>query len=163
MALRERLVTAARGLAGLLTTLRERPLVRFVLVGGFVTAVNNGLFNLVPYLAQDRSTPYVLLANAIAFTVAANIGYQLHSRITFRAGRHWRGFSAFAVVGLVGLAINTAALFLFLLPFDSNHPLALNIAWAGAAAVGALWNYQGYRLFAFGGRGRRRNRADVTA
>ena len=158
-------MTAARGAAGFLTALRERPLVRFAMVGGFVTIIDFGVFNLVLLLAHEVSKPYVLLANTISFAIAANVGYQLHARITFRSSRDWRGFAAFGIVALAGVSIYNAALFLLLLVVDSNHPLALNLAKAGAVAVAAIWNYQGYRIFAFGDRrrGRRRHHADVAA
>ena len=152
----------ARGATTLLTALRERPLVRFVIVGAFVTVVDFGVFNFVLLLVHEISRPYVLLANTISFAVAANVGYQLHARITFRSSRDWRGFAAFGVVALAGVSIYNAALFLLLLAVDSNHPLALNIAKVGAVCVAAIWNYQGYRIFAFGGR-RTRHRADVAA
>jgi len=158
-------VTTVRGATALLSTLRERPLVRFAIVGAFVTIIDFGVFNLVLLLAHDVSRPYVLLANTISFAIAANVGYQLHARITFRSSRDWRGFTAFGVVALAGVSIYNGALFLLLLAIDSNHPLALNLAKAGAVAVAAIWNYQGYRIFAFGGRrrGRERHRADAPA
>jgi putative flippase GtrA len=158
-------VTAVSSATGLLAALRERPLVRFALVGAFVTVVDFGVFNLVLLLAHEVSRPYVLLANTISFAIAANVGYQMHARITFRSSRDWRGFAAFGVVALAGVSIYNGALFLLLLAVDSNHPLALNVAKAGAVAVAAIWNYQGYRIFAFGGRrrARGRHRADVAA
>jgi len=153
------------GASGLLAALRERPLVRFAIVGGFVTIVDFGVFNLVLLLVPEISRLYVLLANTISFAIAANVGYQLHARITFRSSRDWRGFAAFGMVALAGVSIYNAALFLLLLVIDSHHPLALNLAKAGAVAVAAIWNYQGYRIFAFGGRrrARERHRADVAA
>lgn len=156
-------MTAVRGIATLLSALRERPLVRFVIVGGFVTVVDFSVFNLVLLLAHEISKPYVLLANTISFAVAANVGYQLHARVTFRSGRHWRGFAAFGFVALAGVSIYNGALFLLLLLVDSDQTLALNLAKAGAAGVAAMWNYQGYRIFAFGARSRGRHRADVAA
>ena len=152
-----------RPLTTLIRALQQRPPVRFLLVGGLVTAINFSVFNLVLFLAHDISRPYVLLANTIAFAVAATAGYQLHARLTFRANRDWRGFAAFALVAVAGVSIDNATLSLLLLPFDSNHPLTLNGAKAGAAVVAALWNYQGYRIFAFGRRWRRPEPADVTA
>jgi putative flippase GtrA len=150
-------------MTALFVALQQRPLVRFVLVGGFVTAVDFAVFNLVLLLAHDVSRPYVLLANTISFTVAACVGYQLHARVTFQAGRDWRGFTAFGLVAIAGVSIYNAALFLILWPVETNHPLALNLAKAGAVAVAAIWNYQGYRLFAFGGRSRARKPVDAAA
>ncbi|MSP22332.1 MAG: GtrA family protein [Dehalococcoidia bacterium] len=137
--------------------------VRFLVVGALVTTINFAVFNVVLLFAHDISRPYVLLANTIAFVVAATVGYQLHARVTFRADRDWRGFGAFAMVAIAGITIDNATLTLLLLPFDSNHRLTLNLAKAGAAVVAALWNYQGYRVFAFGQRWRRRSSVDVTA
>jgi putative flippase GtrA len=147
----------------LLRALQQRPPVRFLLVGGLVTAVNFSVFNLVLLLAHDISRPYVLLANTIAFAVAATVGYQLHARLTFRADRAWRGFAAFIAVAIAGVTIDNATLTLLLLPFDPNDRLTLNLAKAGAAVAAAVWNYQGYRIFAFGRRWRRPEPADVAA
>jgi putative flippase GtrA len=143
--------------------MRRRPLIRFVIVGGFVTTVDFSVFNLVLLLEHDLSRPYIILANTISFTVAAIVGYQMHARITFQAARDWRGFAAFGLVALAGVSIYNAGLLLFLLPFDSSHPLTLNLAKLGAVGIAAVWNYQGYRLFAFGGRSSGRDRVDVTA
>lgn len=165
----EQPVTALRGVTALLTTLRQRPLIRFVIVGAFVTVIDFSVFNLIIRLAGAPSAMHALVANTISFTVASNVGYQLHARITFRSVRHWRGFTAFGAVAVMGVLISDAALqallllFHLLSLFETNSPLALNAAKAGAVLVAAIWNYQGYRIFAFGGHARGRQQADVTA
>ena len=55
-------------------------LIRFGLVGGFVTALGAGAY-WVP--ATFLGVP-PLLANVLGYVVAAGIGYLLHSRISFR-------------------------------------------------------------------------------
>lgn len=129
--------------------LQRRPISRFLVIGSFVTAVDFTIFNLFLLANGAPSTPYILLANTCAFAVAANVGYQLHSRFTFHAGRDWRSFWTYVVVAVVGITIYNAALFGLLFLVASSHPIALNIAKAGAAVIAAIWNFLGYRSIAF--------------
>ena len=129
--------------------LQQRPLSRFLVVGSMVTAVDFGVFNVLLLFNVDPSKAYVLGANTLAFGVAANVGYQLHSRFTFRVGRRWQSFWAYVAVAVIGVSIYNVALYGFLLVVASTHPLALNVAKAGAVAVASIWNFQGYRLLAF--------------
>ena len=54
-------------------------LIRFGLVGGFVTALGA-----VAYLASALAGIHPLLANVIAYLVAMATGYVLHSKVSFR-------------------------------------------------------------------------------
>ncbi len=88
-------------------------LVRFGLVGGFVT----GLYALVysPLAKFEVTSPQV--ANLCGYFVAMVTGYVLHSRWSFRGhgerDNEARTTSRFFIVSLVSLALN--ALFVFLL------------------------------------------------
>ena len=82
-------------------------LVRFGLVGGFVTALGVIVY-WVP--ATFMGVP-PLLANLLAYGVAAAIGYVLHSRVSFR-GHGSRDNPAkrtarFFIVSLVSLGLNS--------------------------------------------------------
>lgn len=129
--------------------LQQRPLTRFFVVGVAVTAVDFGVFNALVLLHGDPSTAFILFANTIAFAVAANVGYQLHSRFTFRVGREWRSFWAYVAVAVIGVTIYNSSLLLLLWFIESDHPIALNIAKVGAVGVASMWNFQGFRLLAF--------------
>ena len=88
-------------------------LVRFGLVGGFVT----GLYALVysPLASLELTSPQV--ANLCGYFVAMVTGYLLHSRWSFRGHGERDNFarttSRFFVVSLVSLGLN--ALFVFVL------------------------------------------------
>jgi putative flippase GtrA len=83
-------------------------LIRFGLVGGFVTALGAGAY-WVP-ATFFRVPP--LLANVFGYLVAAGIGYLLHSRISFRGhgsrDNPVQRTGRFVIVSLVSLALNSA-------------------------------------------------------
>lgn len=132
-----------------LDELQQRPLSRFLVVGVLVTTVDFAIFNLILLAAEHPTRSYVLIANTVSFGVAANVGYQLHARFTFRVDRRWRSFWTYVVVALIGVTIYNTALYVFLSLLASNTPIALNLAKAGAVIVASFWNFQGYRLLAF--------------
>jgi putative flippase GtrA len=82
-------------------------LIRFGLVGGFVTALGASAY-WVP--ATFLGVP-PLLANVFGYMVAAGIGYLLHSRISFRGhgsrDNPVQRTGRFVVVSLVSLALNS--------------------------------------------------------
>lgn len=136
----------------LLGDLQQRPLTRFFFVGIAVTAVDFGVFNLLVLLRGEPSRSFILLANTAAFAVAANVGYQLHSRFTFRVGRQWRSFWAYVAVAVVGVSIYNVSLLALLMLVDPGNPLALNLVKVGAVGFASTWNFQGFRLLAFSNR-----------
>lgn len=133
----------------LLEALQQQPLTRFFVVGMVVTAVDFGVFNALVLMHGEPSTAYILFANTIAFAIAANVGYQLHSRFTFRVGREWRSFWAYVAVAVIGVTIYNSSLLALLWLIGSDHPIALNIAKLGAVGFASTWNFQGFRLLAF--------------
>jgi putative flippase GtrA len=81
-------------------------LIRFGLVGGFVTALGAGA-----YLAAALSGVAPLLANVLAYAVAMASGYVLHSKVSFR-GHGSRDNPArrtlrFVTVSLISFALNS--------------------------------------------------------
>jgi putative flippase GtrA len=82
-------------------------LIRFGLVGGFVTALGAGAY-WVP--ATFLGVP-PLLANVLGYFVAAGIGYLLHSRISFRGhgsrDNPVQRTGRFVIVSLISLALNS--------------------------------------------------------
>jgi putative flippase GtrA len=86
-------------------------LIRYGLNGVVVTAVYTAVF-----VALDSATKApVQLCNFLAFLVVVVVGYQLHSRITFR-GQGERGPAAFArffVAALPSFALNAFWTWLF--------------------------------------------------
>jgi putative flippase GtrA len=82
-------------------------LIRFGLVGGFVTALGAGAY-LVAAMAFNVPP---LLANVIAYAIAVATGYVLHSRFSFKGhGRRdnpVRTTSRFVVVSLISFLLNS--------------------------------------------------------
>jgi len=82
-------------------------LIRFGLVGGFVTALGAGAY-WVP--ATFLGVP-PLLANVLGYVVAAGIGYLLHSRISFRGhgsrDNPVQRTGRFVIVSLISLGLNS--------------------------------------------------------
>jgi putative flippase GtrA len=82
-------------------------LIRFGLVGGFVTALGAGAY-WVP--ATFMGVP-PLAANVIGYLVAAGVGYVLHSRVSFRGhgsrDNPVQRTGRFLIVSLVSLALNS--------------------------------------------------------
>ena len=84
-----------------------RQLIRFGLVGGFVTALGAGV-----YLAAALPGVAPLVANVLAYLTAVATGYVLHSKVSFR-GHGSRDNPAqrtvrFAIVSLISFAFNSA-------------------------------------------------------
>jgi putative flippase GtrA len=82
-------------------------LIRFGLVGGFVTALGAGAY-WVP--ATFLGVP-PLVANVFGYLVAAGIGYVLHSRVSFRGHgsreNPARRTGRFLIVSLISLGLNS--------------------------------------------------------
>jgi putative flippase GtrA len=95
-------------------------LIRFGLVGGFVTALGAGAY-WVP--ATFFGVP-PLAANVLGYLVAAGIGYLLHSRISFRGhgsrDNPVQRTGRFVVVSLISLALNS--LFVWVLTGPMHGP-----------------------------------------
>ena len=82
-------------------------LIRFGLVGGFVTALGAGAY----WVPATFLGVAPLLANVFGYMVAAGIGYLLHSRISFRGhgsrDNPVQRTGRFVIVSLVSLGLNS--------------------------------------------------------
>jgi putative flippase GtrA len=92
-------------------------LIRFGLVGGFVTALGAGV-----YLAAALSGVAPLVANVLAYVTAMATGYVLHSRVSFR-GHGSRDNPAqrtlrFVTVSLISFALNSLFVWTMTDPLD---------------------------------------------
>ena len=92
-------------------------LIRFGLVGGFVTALGAGV-----YLAAALTGVAPLLANVLAYVTAMATGYVLHSRVSFR-GHGSRDNPAqrtlrFVAVSLISFALNSLFVWTMTDPLD---------------------------------------------
>jgi putative flippase GtrA len=87
--------------------------VRFGLVGGFVTLVGGAVY----YFPATYMGVEPLLSNLMAYAVAMALGYVLHSSVSFKGhGRRDRPATRtgrFVIVSLVSLALNSLWVWLF--------------------------------------------------
>ncbi|MEO6432898.1 MAG: GtrA family protein [Sphingomicrobium sp.] len=92
-------------------------LLRFVITGGFVTALGVGVYALVAlWLHWDPQ-----LGNFLAYVVAVATGYVLHSRWSFRDHGGQRTHSTklrFAAVSIISYALNSLWVWLLFTHFD---------------------------------------------
>lgn len=83
-------------------------LVRYVLTGGFVTALQAAVYWSLAYWAGAHPQ----LANFLGYLVAVASGYVLHGRFTFRGhgsrDRPWARGVRFVIVSLLSLGLNAA-------------------------------------------------------
>lgn len=95
-------------------------LLRFGMVGGFVTALGAGA-----YLVAAYAGVHPLLANVLAYAVAVAAGYVLHSRVSFRdhgsRDQPGRRTARFVTVSLISLTMNSV--FVWLLTGPAQLPL----------------------------------------
>ena len=91
-------------------------LVRFILTGGFVTALGVGVYAIVAL--GLRWHPQI--DNVLGYLVAMGTGYVLHSNWSFRdhgAERDHRTKVRFVIVSLISLALNSFWVWLLTEPF----------------------------------------------
>ena len=94
-------------------------LFRFILTGGFVTALGVGVYAVVAL--GLRWHPQV--GNVLGYLVAMGTGYVLHSNWSFRdhgAERDHRTKMRFVIVSLISLALNSFWVWLLTGPFHLN-------------------------------------------
>ena len=137
-----------------LVTLEQRiryapSFVRFGIVGAIATVVDFTLFNLALAGQYDPSTYHLLLAATSGFTVATYTSYQLNARYTFRADRNSGALGRYFTIAVAGVLIHNAALLVLRSILDPETFIELNATKAAALSASMLWNYVGYRQFAF--------------
>ncbi len=128
---------------------------KFILVGGLNFLIDLGVLNLF-IAATDISTGFwVIVFKALSFLVAVissffwNKFWTFSSLGTETAGRQFTGFF---IVSAIGLLINDGSFATFnaLGPAGSlDTKTWASIAAAGAAVVGLIWNFLGYKFLVF--------------
>lgn len=121
----------ARAFAGATAALPGGEFLRYFLVCAFALAVD---FSLLAFLTEVVDLHY-LLANVIAFTTGVVITYVACVRWVFRTRRLARRdveFTAFAVIGVIGVGVNSGGLWV-LTELAGIHYLASKIGAAGAS------------------------------
>jgi putative flippase GtrA len=114
----------------------------YLIVGGLSFVVE-----IVTFIALRRASMPVIPASVMSFIVATVANYLLSIVLAFQRGRFRRHVEMlrFLTVVLVGLALNTAFVWLFVYPF-SMQPVVAKIA---AVPIVLIWNYLGRRMLVF--------------
>jgi len=120
------------------------PFVRFLLVGGLVTALHYALLILLVQVGGLGAT----LASSLGFAGSAIVNYLLNRRFTFASDTpHIAALPRFATVALIGLTLNAAVM----ASLVQLHVVYL-LAQAVATVATVLWNYVLNVRWTFGAR-----------
>jgi putative flippase GtrA len=138
---------AARAVRGLLVGKSDAlltQLFRYTLVGGLAFLLD---FSLLAVLVEWARLP-VLLAATIAFVGGLLANYALSVRWIFarrRLRRPWLEFGLFAVIGVIGLGVNAATMFLFTTVLGVHYMIGK----ISSTVVVYLWNFIARKLALF--------------
>jgi putative flippase GtrA len=121
---------------------RFEQFIRFAIVGGVVTAIQ---YAILIALVQGAIAGAVA-ASSVGFAVSALANYALNRRFTFRSSQaHAEALPKFAIVALLGLAVNASLIWLFHIPVGLHYLLAQVLATGGTL----LWNFTLNRIWTF--------------
>jgi putative flippase GtrA len=114
----------------------------YLIVGGLSFFVDIGIFVLLRMAEMS-----VIPASIVSFMAATVANYVLSTVLAFQGGRFRRHIELvrFLVVVLVGLALNTGLVWLFVYPLGVDPTLAKILA----VPIVLVWNYLGRRLLVF--------------
>lgn len=154
--LRWRTNAAFRPLAMLATHGKKhaRRFIKFCIVGASSTVIQTGVLAIILRLAHSHADATVLWGNAGAFVLAVFNGFYWNRRWTFRQhGRPGAGgqFMRFLAVNVVGLALNTALMYLFYtrLRLFRPAPWAPTLNQLLTIAVVVFWNFTANTKWSF--------------
>lgn len=129
---------------------------KFLLVGGLNFLIDLGVLNLLVFATGIASGLPAAGFKAVAFMVAVTSSFFWNKFWTFRAlsTSHVGGeFFVFLVVSAIGLLVNVGT---FALVNDALGPRSgidpqtwASISAGGAAVIGLLWNFVGYKFLVF--------------
>lgn len=148
---------------------------RFLLVGGFCTAVDVALHYCLMYVFQFHGKPLSMVVGAsllrnpnatfhqaktVAFPafklltsgVAIVISFFLNRSFTFQVDapeRARRDFLRFIVVSLIGLGINAGVFAVVAVVLARQEYLIFGVGTVFAAGANAVWNFLGHKLWSF--------------
>ena len=125
---------------------------KFGLVGVLNTAIDFGILNILLHLTRVTSGPLILFLNAVSFSTASINSYYWNRSWVFHGAKK-SDFVSFMAVTLIGLAINSAIVFVlttFLHPIlGTSGTQWANLSKALATGVSLIWNFVGYRVIVF--------------
>ncbi len=129
---------------------------KFVVIGFINTGVDFLVLNVEMFLTGISKGPYMLVQNAISFSIATVNSYFFNKYWTFQdTSRKDPGkkFSQFLAVSIMGVVINSSVVFIittYVPPmFGISSVLWANLAKAAATGVSLIWNFIGYKFWVF--------------
>ena len=130
---------------------------KYVLVGSLNTGIDFAVLNLLLWMTGIYSGKWIILLNAIAFSVAVINSYFWNKFWTFKDkgtdGSKVKEFSQFVSITLIGMILNTAVVY-FMTTFTSpimelSPELWANLAKVFATGISLVWNFLGYKFIVF--------------
>ena len=121
--------------------------VRYALIGVLNVALFFAIFNVLRALGTDR-----IVAQVVAFLLTSVGSFFLNKRWAFKDPRRdmfFRQYAMFATFTVFGLALQTTAFRLFLIPLGHFGRLGENAALVGALPFSIAWNFLSYRRWTF--------------
>jgi len=132
-------------------------IMKYALVGSLNTGIDFAVLNLLLWMTGIYSGKWIILLNAIAFSVAVINSYFWNKFWTFKDkgtdGSKVKEFSQFVSITLIGMILNTAVVY-FMTTFTSpimelSPELWANLAKVFATGISLVWNFLGYKFIIF--------------
>ena len=129
---------------------------KFIVIGVLNTGIDFAILNFLMWHSGIYSGRYIILLNAISFSVAVINSYFWNKFWIFRAKettQTGKEFFQFIAITLIGMAINTAIVYsvttLISPMFGLSEGLWANLAKVAATGISLIWNFTGYKLLVF--------------
>lgn len=129
---------------------------KFVLIGFLNTGIDFAILNLLMWQTGIYSGRYIIILNAISFSVAVINSYFWNKLWIFRAGgteKKAGEFAQFVAITLVGMALNTTVVYVITTlvspMFGLSAELWANLAKVVATGISLVWNFAGYKFIVF--------------
>ena len=129
---------------------------KFVVIGVVNTGVDFLILNLEMFLTGISKGPYMLVQNAVSFSIATVNSYFFNKYWTFQDKSNkdkGKKFSQFIGVSIIGVAINSLIVFsitTYVPPmFGISSVLWANLAKVAATGISLIWNFVGYKFWVF--------------
>lgn len=129
---------------------------KFVIVGIINTAVDFGILNILIFATQTSSGTSFSIFKGISFTAAVLNSYVWNRFWTFKDIQEKNPaaqFGKFILISIIGFGINVGIASLVVnvigAQFGISSQLWANIGAICATAISWIWNFTGYKLWAF--------------
>jgi putative flippase GtrA len=123
--------------------------------GVFSTVLDASIINVLTYLTQIYSGPWVIVFNTTSFAVVSGISYLTNRTWSFDTPHapSLAEFAKYISASLGSLAINSVIIYILTTItgplFGMSEPVWINIVKLLTAIVAMVWNFTTYKLFVF--------------